>query len=328
MATGTDVSRRRYARAEARAGTSPRPLREQLKGVAEALLAHGGPVDVALALTRSPGAVLAYHNVVPDGTPQAGDASLHVSLSDFRRQLDHLQRVYEVVPLNALLGERQGEGRRPRVAITFDDAYRGAVTLAAPELAQRGVPATIFVAPGLLGDRPFWWDRYGAENGVQREDWRERALFELGGDDRRIRRWSATLGLDGSTPDWIARSATLDELREASRLDGIWLGSHSWSHLNLTCMSPRALAEDLSAALGWLRARFDRVVPWLAYPYGIWNPRVRRVVEFVGHRGAVTVGTGILPRGETDPFLVPRVSVPAGLSIEGFMLRTAGLVSR
>src|SRR5213079_1926770 len=64
---------------------------------------------------------------------------------------------HAVVPLEQLLAPAP-PGRRPRVAITFDDGYRGAVCIGVPELARRDVPATLFVVPGFVGKGPFWWD--------------------------------------------------------------------------------------------------------------------------------------------------------------------------
>src|SRR5256886_8072315 len=86
--------------------------------------------------------------------------------------------------------------RRPRVAITFDDGYRGAVTLAVEELAQRGVPATLFVAPAFVGRGTFWWDVVAP--GLD-GDLREHAIWDLGGEDHAVRRWAVERGL-GSHP--------------------------------------------------------------------------------------------------------------------------------
>ncbi len=72
--------------------------------------------------------------------------------------LDDLAELADVVALEEMLnppavsGERPAPSRRPRVAVTFDDAYRGAVTIAQDELTRHGFPSTLFVAPGLLGD--------------------------------------------------------------------------------------------------------------------------------------------------------------------------------
>src|SRR5690606_35559597 len=77
--------------------------------------------------------ILAYHNVVPEGESAAGDRSLHLPVADLRSQLDRLTRTHDVVPLASLL-DPGVERNRPRVAITFDDAYRGAITCGVDEL--------------------------------------------------------------------------------------------------------------------------------------------------------------------------------------------------
>src|SRR5687767_3308253 len=101
--------------------------------------------------------VLAYHNVVPEGEARAGDVSLHLPFADFRRQLDAISETHDVVPITALGEPPPPSTRRPRIVITFDDAYAGALTCGVDELVKRRMPATVFVAPGLLGSVA-WWD--------------------------------------------------------------------------------------------------------------------------------------------------------------------------
>ena len=164
-------------------------MRASLKRAVESLLVRSGAVGVARHRRRRRPAILAYHNVVPDDTPLQGDRSLHVPLSRFRQQLDLLRETHDVVPLDSLRESDATAKERPVAAITFDDAYRGAVTTAVAELVKRGVPGTIFVAPGLLGDRSFWWDdlAHGA-NGLS-DSLRRKALEELGGREAAIRDW-------------------------------------------------------------------------------------------------------------------------------------------
>jgi peptidoglycan/xylan/chitin deacetylase (PgdA/CDA1 family) len=60
-----------------------------------------------------------------------------------------------VVDLDALFEPDPSSGP-PRVAITFDDAYRSALEHAVPVLRERGFPATFFVPTKWIGARNAW----------------------------------------------------------------------------------------------------------------------------------------------------------------------------
>ena len=153
-----------------------------LREAVGSLLVHTGVDRVARFLARRRCAILAYHNIVPDGTRPGGDRSLHLERSRFAAQLDLLTDAVDVVPLEALIRSDAEDRGRPRIAVTFDDAYRGAVTLGVDELAKRELPATIFVAPGLVGGRTLWWDELaGRGEGGLPPDVRRRALGEFRG---------------------------------------------------------------------------------------------------------------------------------------------------
>jgi peptidoglycan/xylan/chitin deacetylase (PgdA/CDA1 family) len=270
--------------------------------------------------------VLAYHNVVPDEARRCGDPSLHVKRSHFAAQLDLLCRTHTVVPLpDALRTNRRPHGR-PLAAITFDDAYRGALTLGAAELARRGLPATVFVAPQFVGDGTFWWDRV-----VQPEEAREwarfrhRALTECAGRDDAVRELAVKSGLREQDVPAYARCASEAEIREAVTSASFSLGSHSWSHPNLAALPPAAMDDEVRRPLAWLRERFDSVVPLLAYPYGQLSDAVADAAARAGYAGALRMNGGWLRSDDTDAMRVPRVDVPAGLSTAGFALRASGL---
>src|SRR5258705_8432751 len=99
--------------------------------------------------------ILAYHGVIPEGQAPAGEQALFIAQRDFATHLDMLAAEADVAPLDRI--DEPGDGR-PRVAITFDDAYAGAVNEGVRELAKRNLPATIFVAPGRLNGHVFWGD--------------------------------------------------------------------------------------------------------------------------------------------------------------------------
>jgi peptidoglycan/xylan/chitin deacetylase (PgdA/CDA1 family) len=126
-----------------------------------------------------------------------------------------------------------------------------------------------------------------------------------------------------------SRSATEEELHAAVRRYDVTLASHTWSHANLIAIDPEGISPELERSHQWLAERFDAVVPWLAYPYGMVSAEVVRHAR-QGYDGALSLAGRIVPaplRLE-DRHRVTRVNIPAGISLEGFELRISGVFSR
>lgn len=294
-----------------------------LKRALEAGLLHLGPAAIARARTRGRTLILAYHNIVPRGEAAAGDSSLHLPQASFAAQLDALQEACEVVPLAAALAPAaRGDGAR--VAVTFDDAYAGALTAGAEELAARGLPATVFVAPGLLGGRTFWWDATAASRDAA---WRREALERAYGHPDLVReRWRSRGGRWQEAPAH-ARSASAAHLRAFAGRPGMAVAAHGWLHLNFAAAPGDELDRELRDPAAWLAERFARAPRVLAYPYGLRSDDVERRVEAAGYDAALRVDGGWLPRREDRrAFAQPRLNVPAGISLAGFRLRLAGVL--
>lgn len=99
--------------------------------------------------------IFGYHRVSDDDDPFA------VRTEAFRRQMEALV-ASDVTPIAlrpALeLLQQPVEGRF--ACVTFDDGYLDNLTNAAPVLQELAIPATVFVATGLLGqEAPFHWYR-------------------------------------------------------------------------------------------------------------------------------------------------------------------------
>ncbi len=294
-------------------------LRDGLKRGAERLLAGlaGRPRRMA-----GRALILAYHNVVPDEDAGRGDASLHLPQSAFLAQLDLLARHCAVRPLAEVL---EGEVRpdRPTVAITFDDAYAGAVEWALPLLASREMPATLFVAPGILGSPSLWWDELAESPEGLTPERRREALEVHAGDAARIRAAYGAAGAKGTLPASYA-CASEAQVRALGAHGALTLGAHSWSHANLARIGARELEQELVAPLEWLSTNPGRAVPMVAYPYGLSSTLVGPAADAAGYRAGLRVVGGWLPPAGTGRWAVPRLNVPAGLSAEGYALRLAG----
>lgn len=98
--------------------------------------------------------IIVYHAI--GYCPTDRDAhNLFVTTDSFNRQMKMLAKKRTVVTLNDALKKGSSRGK-PRVAITFDDAYRSVLSAAAPILREYGFPATVFAPTGWLGKRNEW----------------------------------------------------------------------------------------------------------------------------------------------------------------------------
>ena len=243
-------------------------------------------------------------------------------------QLDQLAETHAVVPLSDLLTFRSSN--RPIAVITFDDAYEGAVTVGLEELSKRGLPATIFVAPAYIGASSFWWDAVVARGEQKLTDsLRTDLLQRLQGKEARIRAWAHAEGLQLRQVPAHQRPASEELLKAVAAQHLVTLGSHTWSHPNLARLEEEELVQELTRPLQWLRERFQRVVAWLSYPYGARSAAVEKAAQSTAHDGALLIDGGWISGSRQDHrYALPRLNIPAGLSLRGFEMRAAGLLQR
>jgi peptidoglycan/xylan/chitin deacetylase (PgdA/CDA1 family) len=294
-----------------------------LKHLLEATLTSRGAQRLGQYRRRGQRLILAYHDVVPAGTAPTGDRSLHLDFDAFRSQLDLLERTNRVTALETAL-DPQSSGAC--IALTFDDAYAGAVTLGLPEVSSRGLPATLFVAPGLLGHAACWWDLLAARNSGLPRAVRDVCLETYKGDYLAVINWACSIRESLPVGEWW-RIASEAELALAAKLPGLTLAAHSWSHPNLTAVSPARLEEELRKPLAWLRHHYPmQTRPWLAYPYGLHDGRVASAADAAGYEVCFAITGGWHPPGVTRSAL-PRLNVPAGVSPAGFRARLSGWLS-
>ncbi len=178
--------------------------------------------------------------------------------------------------------------RFPRaVVVTFDDAATSVFEQAAPLLAERGVPGTVFVPTDFPDqDKPMAWP------GLDR--W-------LGGQHER------ELGCMSWTQ--------LGQLAEA----GWEVGSHTCSHPHLTELDEAELSRELAESKRECEHRLGVTCRSLAYPYGDVDARVARSARAVGYGVAATVPVA---SASPLPLLWPRVGAYRGESARRIWLRT------
>lgn len=300
-------------------------MKQTLKSVLEQTLGSRTGIAAAHALRPVGGVVLAYHNIIPPGTPPAGDRSLHLALDRFIEQVEWLGEFFTFTDLPDLI---EGVPRnRPKVALTFDDAYSGAVHLAIPELQRRGVPATVFVCSRWKGGELPWWDALADPRQGLRDLVREEALTRCRGCGPEVMEWAGGAGMSSADLPGEFRIASPKEIRTLVAGGGVSVGIHGTAHANLCALSDNELEAELAASRREILATYPCAIDWLAYPYGLTSDRVVSCAQSAGFEGAFEVSGGPIRDVERlDRFRISRLNVPAGVSLHGFRLRAAGVI--
>src|ERR1700736_5985593 len=81
--------------------------------------------------------ILNYHGILPE------------QREAFAKQMDWLQRKMKAIPVDS--SSRLQPDQR-YASVTFDDGLACLIKNAIPELRKRGIPATVFVVAGKLGE--------------------------------------------------------------------------------------------------------------------------------------------------------------------------------
>jgi peptidoglycan/xylan/chitin deacetylase (PgdA/CDA1 family) len=270
---------------------------------------------------RNAAVVLCYHNVVSDDQTSIGGPGIHMARSRFRDQMRWLAANYTVIPMRELLARmRTGRSLRRTAAVSFDDAYRGVFDHACPVLEEFRLPATVFVVTdAAAAGEPFWWDHPEAARdtgGLRSGRW----LRDLCGDGPAILR---DLGV--TTPPSMPRAtrpADWDVIRAAARA-GLDLGVHSATHRALPRLSDAELRAELVASRETLARHSGVTADLFAYPYGLWDQRVRNAARAAGYAMAVTLNPRLVAPS-ADPWALPRVNIPARIPDSAFQAWITG----
>jgi peptidoglycan/xylan/chitin deacetylase (PgdA/CDA1 family) len=199
-------------------------------------------------------------------------AALSVTPRRFEEQIELLlARGYRGVTLSELI---ESSWDPKLVAITFDDAFRSVIELAAPILSRHGLPATMFVPTAFVGKDALVW----------------------AGVDR----W-----LDGPYRDEMT-PLSWDQLAALS--DAGWeIGSHTRTHARLTTLEDAALEQELRRSREECEANLGKPCRALAYPYGDHDQRVMAAAGEAGYSAAATLTDEL--RWPPSPLRWPRAGI-------------------
>ena len=225
----------------------------------------------AILPEREPNAVgvINYHRVHPlAGLP------LSVTPQAFRRQLKGLlDRGYEGITASDLCEAYESGRPLPlrRFVVTFDDGFDNVRKYALPVLRELGVPVTVLLTTGRIGEDSFDFDPLvygdGRKNDVSVQLWGE-----------------AVRPLD---------MAGIEELADSGLVE---FGCHTHTHRDFTG-DVAAFEADMRQSLAWLSEHLGLVRPAFSYPYGGNDPEMREACRRLGVRCGMTTEADLVRAG-------------------------------
>ena len=220
-------------------------------------------------LRRNEAVIVLFHRV-NDAYP---NDPLTYTNREFEAFVRFFGRYFDVVSLDDILQRLEKGGElRSRLAITFDDGYRGNATIAAPILEQHGQRACFFVTTEWIGtDHVPWWD---AEKQIQTV--------------------------------WM----TWDQVREL-RKSGHEIGSHTQTHPDLGVVSADEARRQIRGGSERLDAELGEHSGLFAYPFGArknMSATNQEVVNQLGLRCCLSAYGGTVRAGD-DPLRLKRITI-------------------
>lgn len=234
-----------------------------MPGVWEALARVDQRFHLSHNLPNRKNAILVYHSI---GDPTRFG---NISVERFRRDLTFLTARYDVVDLPDVLKQ----GRKKRVALTFDDGFSNFYDHAVPLLREFDCPATVFVSSEFVGD----------------------ANPDLLSDRHQI--------LQNTSPVMLTET----QLRELVADPLISVGNHTKTHPLLSELTDESSRrEEIVGGKTALESMLDVEIDRFCYPYGDHDPASVALVRESHALGVTTAARLVGPND--DPALLPRIS--------------------
>lgn len=285
------------------------------------------------------GAVILFFHRFTEGEDEGTLRKL--SVSEFKRQLKHLNRWYKVVTLDEVV-ERVKSGRgfsRPTIAMTIDDGFRDNYQFAFRVLINQNIPATIFLTSGLIGTlKAPWVD----EIGIALDEIREETFYfpELFGDEKieigtkekrsyilhiiyekllRVEHELRQSLLDGllrklrTGKEKRQEKRTMlnwEEVREMHK-SGVSFGAHTLSHPTLSMMSYGEATREIIESKKIIEKEVGVKVKHFAIPNGKnedFSDELKEFCKRTGFDSVLTTNCGVVTR-RSDCYQLPRVSL-------------------
>lgn len=171
--------------------------------------------------------------------------------------------------------------KKKQIIITFDDGYKDVHKFALPILKKYDFKATCFLVSNLIGKKNYW---------------------------------------DSLRSDFVPKNLMNTEDINEWINNGMFIGSHSHNHDDLTKLNKLDLEKDLDYSKKTLEDKFGNVINNFSYPYGKVNKFVFNVIE-KKYKRAVTINRSRYETNKHDMLLIPRIDMGKDISLLKIFLK-------
>lgn len=331
-----------------------RTVRQRMGANLQRLGYASGLMGLEAKLRNRGGAVaLMYHSVADSTASPWIDPRNHVPAEVFEQQMNYLADHRNVIPLERLVATVTQGGRIEdgTVVITFDDGYLDNLTVAAPILAELGLPATVFLPTGYIDRGETQWvdqaysafkfrsashlewgsdpvKRFHLEAVVERQEAYRQVCDDLLASRADNRRRLLDILNECLQPRSLPPRLGMnwDEVRRLTETwDGFTVGGHTVEHTDVTRISAQEALDEIREGVGRIEDEIGVRPRFFSFCYGRTCEAVRSLLPSVGLEaafGACSHHPAIHPPA-SDVFDLPRVEPPA--TIESYDVASSSM---
>lgn len=280
-----------------------------------------------------------------------------ISLDEFEMQIKYMNQNYKIISLEKLVeliknGKIDDIKDNKIAVITFDDGYKDNYIYAYPILKKYGVPATIFLTAGFIGnDKLFWWDKVGyILYHTKKKVINLSGVGEISLDsDKEIYNYNSILLKYLKTVSNEEKDNLIDELQKICNVkipkglgkslilswdevnemkdSGISFGVHTMTHPVLTKITLEEAKREIIESKKIIENKLGTHVKLFAYPNGgsaDFDDRIIKLVREAGFDCAVTTIQGLIYKYDfCNIYKLKRIVLNSGF--EKFKIKAAGI---
>lgn len=268
--------------------------------------------------------IFVFHDVSDPGAPQHS-AHYSTSVARFAEQITLLNRLFEIVPLQRIVGDKGLDPAKNHAAITFDDGFYSVLQNAHPILSQLDIPYTVFLNGAAIEHNQLWVSNLEMM-GEQGEYVQK--LLSLAGTCRDGEEDPVRVIMDrgkfgsGFAEGYKLKTATrvyMDEKDVRTLVTaGVVFGSHGYDHFVMSACDNAVCRDQVMKNAALIEAITGHDTKHFAIPFGKrahFNNTVLEEIHAAGHEYVYATNPNNFTARDLDNknFLFPRI----GLTNEG-----------